>query len=53
MTSDAYAAYVRKVVDQAPRLSESTRSRLATILRPAIEARPSPTLVDTRQADAA
>lgn len=41
MNSDAYAEYVRKVVDQAPPLSESTRSLLAAIFRPVV----SPTTV--------
>lgn len=43
MTSDAYAEYIRTVVDQAPPLSEATRSRLATILRQAIAATPATT----------
>lgn len=51
MQPDAYADYVRRVVDQAPPLSEATRSRLATILRPAIEAQTS-TVVTAAQAPA-
>jgi hypothetical protein len=36
MTEAEYAEYVRKVVDQAPPLTEATRARLATILRPVV-----------------
>lgn len=36
MTKDEYAEYVRRIVDQAPPLTEATRARLATILRPVL-----------------
>ncbi|GAA3785534.1 hypothetical protein [Micromonospora maritima] len=38
-----HAEYIRRLVDQAPPLSEAQRSRLATILRPvATKAVPAP-----------